>query len=329
MRPIEVSCLGSAIVDVFIEASEEDLARLGLERSSMTLVGHELAMEVASLFPIKYTKSGGSAANTASALATLGVDTGFLGLYDDDDLGKSFVREMQEDGVEVFADFDAPGIGTGRCLVFVTKDGERTMATYLGAASSIGEAQITELSLKDAQTIYIEGYLLEVQAAYDAIFKLAPEFVKTGTKVVLSLSDRFLVERLGDSLKDLMQLAAISMLFGNEAEFESLVGTSDMENAARTLAAQGLQGVITLGPEGALGFDDDKHIVKVPANPSAQVVDTTGAGDLFAAGFLFGLVRGYDLETRCHMGVECATEVISHFGARPVSPLRELLSPYL
>ncbi len=328
MKPNEVICLGSAIVDVFIEATEEDLASLGLERSSMTLVGRELAMEVASLFPIKHTKSGGSAANTASALATLGVDTGFLGLYDSDDLGESFVREMREGGVEVFTDFVGPGVGTGRCLVFVTKDGERTMATYLGAAATISEVQIAKLPLKDAKTVYIEGYLLEVQAAYDAILKLAPRLVRAGVKFVLSLSDRFLVERLEDSLNDLIRAGAISMVFGNEAEFESLVGTSDMEDAARRLGSQGLQGVITLGSEGALGFDDE-HIVKVPANPSVEVVDTTGAGDLFAAGFLFGMVRGFDLETSCRMGVECATEVISHFGARPTRPLVELLAPYL
>ncbi len=328
MKSLDVICLGSAIVDVFVDATDDDLSSLGLQRSSMTLVGRELALEVTGRFPIKEMKSGGSAANTASALATLGVGTGFVGLYDQDELGESFVREMRETGVRVFEDFIPPGLGTGRCLVFVTRDGERTMATYLGAAAAVSNEHLENVALDDAKTIFVEGYLLEIPAVRETISKLAPELVKNGANVVLSLSDYLLVKRMKKDILELMRDGAISMLFGNEAEYESLLDISDMEYAAHALAEQEMKGVITLGPNGARGFSGEDHI-QVPADSKVEVVDTTGAGDIFAAGFLFGMAREFDLQTCCQLGVDCATEVISHYGARPAKPLLEVVSRYL
>ncbi|SHE97420.1 Sugar or nucleoside kinase, ribokinase family [Ferrithrix thermotolerans DSM 19514] len=328
MEEFEVACLGSAIVDVFIEASDDDLRRLGLARSSMTLVGREVAMEVATLHVAKEVKSGGSAANTAAALANLGVSTTFCGLFDNDELGERFSQEMREAGVSVFREFESPNLGTGRCLVFVTDDGERTMATYLGSASAINGAIVETYLERPAKVLYVEGYLLEVASVFETLRHLAPDLRRRGVKVVLSLSDRYLVERIFGSLLDLLKVGVITNLLGNEGEFEALMGVSDVRAVAETFLKDGFEGAITCGGEGVIGFGNGE-IVEVPADTSGPVVDTTGAGDLFASGYLYGLVRGKGLRSACEIGVACATEVISHFGARPERSLIDLIEPYL
>lgn len=342
VAPLDMVAVGSALVDALVRATDGDLSSLGLTKGSMTLVDHEQAHALYAGSTPDEVVSGGSAANTAVGVAALGGAAGFIGRTAADDLGEQFRHDLALTGVRVgrgghgapsaaaeqqvaaSSDPRAGGAGsgiTGRCMVYVTPDGERTMATHLGVASQLGPADLDEGLIGSAQVLYLEGYLWDLPPAKAAMHR-AIEIAHAGDGLVaLSVSDSFCVQRHRREFLDLVR-DHVDILFANEDEALALFGGGDVQQAVAAVEETGVLAAIT---RGALG-----SVVVSPAGPvavtaeHASVADTTGAGDLFAAGFLYGLTHGADPERCARLGSVCAAEVISHLGARPVADLRAL-----
>ncbi|HEX9530122.1 MAG TPA: adenosine kinase, partial [Acidimicrobiales bacterium] len=264
----------------------------------------------------------GSAANTAAGVASLGARAGFVGLVRDDLLGGVYAHDLRAAGVA----FDVPpapdGPATGRSLILVTPDAERTMNTFLGAASLLGEAHIDPVTVGRAAVLYLEGYLWDSPSGQRAYRKAIAAARRGGRRVALSLSDPFCVERHREGFRDLID-GGVDLLFGNELEVGLLLGVTDAEDAVAHLQRPGLVTAVTLGGAGSMVVTGDE-VVAVPAHPVEHVVDTTGAGDLYAAGFLAGLARGLSWRDCARLGGLAAAEIISHLGARPLASLEKL-----
>jgi sugar/nucleoside kinase (ribokinase family) len=324
---LDVVALGSALVDVLSRASEDDLQRLELAKGSMALVDLERAAHVYGSMGPATEVSGGSAANTAAGLAALGGRSGFLGKVADDELGEVFVHDMQASGValgrlNLAAADPAADRATGRCLVLVTPDGERTMATHLGVASTFGPEDIDEELVTRAQVLYVEGYLWDLEPAKAAIRRAMELSHAADGLVALSLSDPFCVKRHQREFLSLLH-GEVDVLFANEEEVKLLFSLSDFDAAVRACEETGVLAALTRGPAGSV-VATAHGVVAVAAEPVDAVVDTTGAGDLYASGFLFGLTDGRDPERCARLGGLCAAEVISHLGARPQADLSRL-----
>ena len=327
--PLDVVAIGSALVDVLTQATPHDLDTLGLAKGSMTLVDLVRAAAVYDAMGPAIEVSGGSAANTAVGIAALGGTVGYIGKVAADELGEVFLHDIEAAGVtlgrvaQVSPGTDpADDRATGRCLVLVTEDGERTMATHLGVASTLGPEDLDEELVARAQVVYLEGYLWDLGPAKEAL-RRAVEVAHRGDAVVaLTLSDPFCVERHQREFLDLLH-GDIDVLFANEDEVRLLFGALDFDRAVAAVEETGLLAALTRGPAGSVVVSSTGPTA-VAAEPVDHVVDTTGAGDLYASGFLYGLTHGLD-PTRCaRLGGLCAAEVISHIGARPGSDLREL-----
>ena len=317
--------VGSPLVDVLARASEEEIAQAGLVRGSMALVDLEQARQIYSAMGTTIEVSGGSAANTAAGVAALGGTAGFVGKVADDELGQVFMHDIRACGVDYHPVVSPDGdLGTGRCLVLVSGDAERTMATHLGAATTIGPADVPVGLVSRARIVYLEGYLWDLGPAKEAMRRAIELAHERDGSVALSLSDPFCVERHQREFLDLL-LSDLDVLFGNEEEVIRLFGAGSLEAALEAAAETGLLIAVTLGPRGSVVVTPQGP-VKVPAVPVDQVVDTTGAGDLYAAGFLYGLTHGSRPEGCAALGALCAAEVISHLGARPQADLRRLAS---
>lgn len=315
--------VGSPLVDVLARSTEEDLERTGLVKGSMGLTDLERSDEIYAALGPTVEASGGSAANTAVGVAALGGRAGFVGKIADDALGKVFTHDIRAAGVEYQAIVaEGTGEGTGRCLVQVTPDGERTMATHLGAASTIVPGDLPLDMIDRAGILYLEAYLWDVPAAIDAMRTAIGRAHDHGAVVALSLSDSFCVGRHQRDFLDLL-VNDIDVLFANEEEIVSLFGSPSFEAAASSAAETGLLVAITRGAQGSVVVTAGGPVA-VPAEPVAEVVDTTGAGDLYAAGFCYGLAVGADPERCAQLGSLCAAEVISHLGARNEHDLRQL-----
>jgi sugar/nucleoside kinase (ribokinase family) len=269
--------------------------------------------------------AGGSAANTAAGLASLGGQPAYIGKVGDDALGKIFSHELSITGVDVRTGIATEsGLPTAMCFVLVTPDAQRTMNTFLGACIELGPEDIDEALVADGQVTYIEGYQWDMPQAKEAIRKATRAARAAGRKVAWSLSDPFVVERHKSELKELLR-DGIDILFGNEEEVLGLTETRDLPTAFAALRAANVLAAVTCGARGAVVLDG-QTTVEVPAATVAKVVDTTGAGDLFAAGFLYGYTHGRDLAGCARLGALAAAEVISHMGARPETSLRDLMT---
>jgi sugar/nucleoside kinase (ribokinase family) len=267
--------------------------------------------------------SGGSAANTIVGLASLGARGAFVGKVKDDELGRAFSHDIRAAGVAFMTPPASDGASTGRCYVLVTPDGERTMNTYLGAAQDLHPADIDASMIAASAVIYLEGYLWDPKNAKDAFLKAAKIAHEAERKVALSLSDAFCVDRWRDEFLQLMRSGTVDLIFANEAELHSLYQTSDFDAAVKALRDDVDVAVVTRSDKGCLVISED-GTEAVPAFPVERVIDTTGAGDLFAAGFLSGLACGADDRTCGRLGALAAAEVIQHLGARPERSLRDL-----
>jgi fructokinase len=326
---LHVVVLGSAIVDVLSHAGDDDLERLGLVKGSMALVDLERAAGVYGAMGPATEMSGGSGANTAVGIAALGGRAGYIGKVADDAMGEVFLHDITAAGVVVGRNEPVaapPGsdLATGRCLVFVTPDGERTMATHLGAASTLGPADVDEALVARAQVVYLEGYLWDLGPAKEAL-RLAIEVAHgSDALVALSVSDPFCVQRHRDEFLELLR-DHVDVLFANEEEAVMLFGARDVDGAAEAAAETGALAAITRGAAGSVVVGTSGPLA-VPAESVVTVVDTTGAGDLFAAGFLHGLTTGRGPEDSARLGGLCAAEVISHMGARPQADLQALVA---
>jgi sugar/nucleoside kinase (ribokinase family) len=319
----EVLGIGNAIVDVIARAEDDFLLRHGMNKGAMALIDEDRAEHIYEAMGPAVEISGGSAANTIVGIASLGGRSAFVGKVRDDALGQVFVHDIRAVGVN----FDTPpafdGASTGRCYVLVTPDGERTLNTYLGAAQDLHPNDIDSEAVAGAAITYLEGYLWDPKNAKDAFLKAATIAHDSHRHVALSLSDAFCVDRWREEFLELMRTGTVDILFANESELHSLYQTADFETAAAVLRQEAQLAVVTRGEKGCVIVTRDK-ITEVAASPVERVVDTTGAGDLFAAGFLFGLARGLDHTVCGRLGGLAAAEVIQHLGARPEVDLKAM-----
>jgi sugar/nucleoside kinase (ribokinase family) len=321
---LDVVGIGNAIVDVLSETDEQFLRDHALVKGTMVLIDAERADLLYRQMRNRVECSGGSAANTVAGIASLGGASAYIGKVRDDALGGLFRNDIREAGV-IFPTRPAPdGPGTGRCLVLVTPDAQRTMQTYLGASADLTRDDLDPELIASGRITYLEGYLWDPPPAKEAFLEAARIAHGAGRKVALSLSDRFCVDRHRPELVELID-DHIDILFANEEEIVSLYRTEGFDQAVQALRGRCEMAALTRGAAGSVVVAGDE-IVEVAAEPVARVVDTTGAGDLFASGFLYGLTHGRDPLGCAKIGSIAASEVVSHFGARPLAKLERLIS---
>ena len=324
----DVIAIGNAIVDVMAPCEDGLIEELGLARGAMTLVDADQARELYDAMGPAKEISGGSAANTLAGLSALGAQCAFIGQVADDQLGQVFAHDIRAVGI----DFDTPPRAqeppTARCLIFVTPDGQRTMNTFLGASQFLPASALDEEAVGGARILYLEGYLWDPDEPRRAMRQAIRHARQAGRQVAFSLSDVFVIERHGDDFSSLIQEGLIDILFANQAELAMLTGEPELEAGLAVLADKVATLAVTRGEHGAVTVHRGER-AQVPAEPVDKVVDTTGAGDLFAAGFLHGHARGRPLEECLRTGAITAAEVISHYGARPEADLQALVKAKL
>jgi sugar/nucleoside kinase (ribokinase family) len=308
---------------VLVQTDEGFLAAHGMTKGGMALIDEARAAEIYRDMGPAVEMSGGSAANTIVGLASLGARTAYIGKIKDDQIGRLYAHDIRAAGVAFGTAAAADGPATGCSYILVTPDGERTMNTYLGAAQQLTPGDIDAAEVAASSVVYLEGYLWDPKDAKDAFVKAAAIAHQAGRQVALTLSDSFCVDRYRGEFLELMRQATVDLVFANEAELHSLYETSDFDTAVRQLRSDVGLGVVTRSEKGCVVASKD-GVIAVPAFPIRAIVDTTGAGDLFAAGFLFGLVRGAGHEAAGRLGALAAAEVIQHIGARPQVSLKEL-----
>jgi sugar/nucleoside kinase (ribokinase family) len=319
----DVLGIGNAIVDVIARAEDDFLLRQGMHKGAMALIDEARAEAIYDAMGPAVEISGGSAANTVVGVAGFGARAAFVGKVKDDDLGRAFAHDIRAAGVAFDTPPAADGPSTARSYIMVTPDGERTMNTYLGAAQDLHPNDVDPDAVAAAAITYLEGYLWDPPRAKEAFRKAATVAHGAGRLVALTLSDAFCVDRYRAEFLDLIRTGTVDLVFANERELHSLYETADFDTALAALRAEARLAVVTRSEKGCIVVDRT-NTVAVPANPVERVVDATGAGDLFAAGFLFGLARGRDHLTCARLGVLAASEVIQHLGARPEVSLKDL-----
>jgi sugar/nucleoside kinase (ribokinase family) len=325
MREHDVVGIGNAIVDIIGRCDEAFLAKHGCAKGSMQLVDAAAVAKLYDDMGPAVEISGGSGANTIVGVASFGGKAGFIGKTADDQFGQIFGHDIRTAGVTFTTPAAAKGSEpTGRCLVLVTPAGQRTMNTFLGVSPQLGGGEVDTDLVASARIVYLEGYLFDRPEAKAAFRQAAGIAAKAGRQVALSLSDSFCVDRHRAEFLELIR-SSVDILFANEAEITSLYQTKSFDEAARRAAVDTKLAALTRSEKGSVILGGGKSIA-VPAAPVAKVVDTTGAGDLYAAGFLFGLATGRDLETAGRLGSLAAAEIISHIGARPEVSLKKLAS---
>lgn len=321
-----VLCMGNAIVDIIARVDDAFLVKHEREKGAMNLVDAETSASIYADMPPAMERSGGSAGNTAAGIASFGGSAGYIGKVHDDQLGAVFRHDIQAVGVDFNTKAASIGAPTATSMILVTPDAQRTMNTYLGACTEISEDDVLEADVAAADILYVEGYLWDTAPMKAAVLK-AMEFAKNNnTKVSLTLSDSFCVDRFRDEFRDLVD-SQVDILFANEAEILSLYEVATFEEAVTELKSHVKLAALTRGEKGSVLLSSNEEI-SVPAFPTT-VEDTTGAGDLYAAGVLFGLSEGKGLETCGKLGSLAAAEVISHLGARAEVSLKELASEKL
>ena len=319
----DVLGIGNAIFDVLVCTDEKFLADQGMTKGGMSLIDEARATAIYKAMGPAIEISGGSAANTIVGVADFGARAAFVGKVKDDQIGRLYAHDIRTAKV-VFDTRAAPaGPATGCSYILVTPDGERTMNTYLGAAQELTPDDIDPAEIAASATVYLEGYLWDPKSAKDAFLKASKIAHDANRQVALTLSDAFCVDRYRGEFLELMRSGTVDLIFANEAELHSLYQTSDFDTALTQLRKDVALGVVTRSEKGCVLATKDK-VTAVPAFPIGQLVDTTGAGDLFAAGFLFGLVRGVGHENAGRLGALAAAEVIQHIGARPQTSLKKL-----
>ena len=319
----DVLGIGNAIVDVIARTEDDFLVRHQMNKGSMTLIDEPRAEAIYASMGPAIEISGGSAANTIAGVASFGARGAFVGKVKDDTLGKAFSHNIRATGVTFTTRLATDGPSTARCYVLVTPDGERTMNTYLGAAQNLSPADLDEKQIAAAGIIYLEGYLWDPPKAKDAFRKAAEIAHRAGRTVALTLSDSFCVDRYRDEFLNLMRTGAVDLVFANESELHSLYQTADFDTALAAVRNDVKLAVVTRSEKGCVVVSRAANEA-VRAAPIDRFVDATGAGGLFAAGFMVGLARGKDHRTAARLGALAAAEVIQHLGARPETSLKDL-----
>ena len=319
----DVLGIGNAIFDILVQTDESFLSRHGMTKGGMALIDEARAASIYRDMGPATEMSGGSAANTIVGLANLGARAAYVGKVKDDQIGRLYTHDIRAAGVAFETRPAADGPATGCSYILVTPDGERTMNTYLGAAQELMPGDIDASQIAASSVVYLEGYLWDPKSAKEAFVKASTIAHDSGRQVALTLSDSFCVDRYRDEFLELMRKGTVDLIFANEAEMHSLYQTSDFDTALTQLRKDTKLGVVTRSEKGCVVASTD-GVVAVPAFPIDRMVDTTGAGDLFAAGFLFGLVRNAGHENAGRLGALAAAEIIQHIGARPQASLKEL-----
>jgi len=330
MRPastneLDVVGIGNAIVDVIAHADDAFLARNAMTKGAMTLIDEARAEELYALMGSTIVASGGSAANTIAGIASFGGRTGFIGKVRDDILGAAFRHDITAVGAAFPTSAATDGPATAVCLILVTPDAQRTMNTFLGACANLEPDDVDPDLIRSAKVTHLEGYLYDPPLAQEAFHKAAEVAHGAARKVSLSLSDAFCVRRHRAAFLTLVD-HHVDVLFANELEIGELFETDDIDEIVARLSPMTDLAVVTRGPAGSLILANGR-VIEIAAAPAHQVIDTTGAGDLYAAGFLYGLTAGASLDECGRLGSVAAAEVIGHVGARPQVPLATLTSP--
>ncbi|HEX8841688.1 MAG TPA: adenosine kinase [Sphingomicrobium sp.] len=325
---LDVLTIGNAIVDVIADATDDFLAAEGLTKDSMRLVDADEAKRLYDHMQPAREVSGGCAGNTAAGVAALGGRAGFIGQVAPDQLGEFYIHDLRSAGVEFTTPPVEVGVPTARSMILVTPDGHRTMNTFLGAAQELSVEVLDEEQIRSAAILYLEGYLWDPETPRYAMVRAIEVARDAARKVAFSLSDLFCVDRHRDGFQALIDGGRIDILFANEAEILALAGVPHLETAVGAVAPKVETLVVTRGAAGALAVRGGER-VNVPAEPVREVVDTTGAGDLFAAGFLFGCATGKSLDVSLKLGAISAAEIIQHYGARPQEDLKALAGTLL
>jgi sugar/nucleoside kinase (ribokinase family) len=319
----DVLGIGNAIVDVIARTEDDFLLKHGMNKGAMALIDEPRAEAIYASMGQATQSSGGSGANTIAGVASFGGKAAFVGKVKDDTLGKAFTHDIRAIGVDFTTKAASDGPSTARCYVLVTPDGERTMNTYLGAAQNLTPDDLDENQIKSARYTYLEGYLWDPPQAKEAFRKAATIAHGAGRKVALTLSDAFCVDRYRDDFLNLMRTGAVDLIFANESELKSLYETADFDSAVKALRNDVNLAAVTRSEKGCIVVSRESNEA-VAAAPIDKMVDATGAGDLFAAGFLVGLARDQDHRNAARLGAIAAAEVIQHLGARPETSLKAL-----
>lgn len=317
---LDIVAIGNAIVDVIARTDDAFLAQHALTKGAMQLIDTATAESLYADMPAAMEISGGSAANTLAGMAALGKRCGFIGQVADDQLGKVFAHDVRALGVHFTTPVRAEEPPTARCLIMVTPDAQRTMNTFLGASQFLPEEALDRDLIASAKILYLEGYLWDPKQPRAAMRAAIDTARGAGRKVAFTLSDSFVIDRHRADFLKLIEEGLIDILFSNENEIRSLAGVDDFEDAIAAFSGKLPVLVSTRSEHGAIAVVDGVRY-SAPAAPVAQVVDTTGAGDLFAAGFLAALLDERGIEDCLKLGAAAAAEVISHYGARPEADL--------
>jgi sugar/nucleoside kinase (ribokinase family) len=325
---LDVLAIGNAIVDVIATADDDFLTRESLPKGSMRLIDAEEAKRLYGLMGQAREISGGSGANTVAGVAALGGRGGFIGQVAEDQLGEVFAHDIRAVGVEFETAAADYGIPTARCLILVTPDAQRTMNTFLGASQRLPATALDTKQIEGAAILYLEGYMWDPAEPREAMMRAVQIARSAKRKVALTLSDTFVIDRHRESLMSFIDNGLCDILFANEAEILSLAQEGDFDRAIEATAVKVETLVVTRSENGAIAVQD-KERFEVAAEPVAKVVDTTGAGDLFAAGFLVGYRQDRPLDQCLRMGAIAAAEVISHYGARTEADLKALVAQKL
>ena len=323
----DVVGIGSAIVDVIAHAEDSFLSKYDVSKGTMLLWSEESQSDA--LYKdigLAVEASGGSAANTMAGLASFGAKPAFIGKTKADQLGHIFARDIQSIGVHYETEPLSEGPATARCIILVTPDAQRTMFTYLGASGALSATDMNKDLIAASKILYIEGYQWDLPETKKAIVSACETAKRSGGKVALTLSDPFVVERHRNDLFDLVN-QHVDIIFANEIEVKTLFRSNSFDEAVEAIEGRVEIAALTRGAEGAVTVTKDK-LIQTPASPMGKIIDTTGAGDLYAAGFLFGYTRGDDLESCANIGALAAGEVISHLGARPEVSLKGLVAEH-
>ena len=320
---LNVIGIGNAMVDAIIPSNQEEIEKNNLNRNSMNLIGEELKNKLHSNYPIKEMVGGGSLGNSMFGITSFGGNGSFIGKIKEDKVGVFLQNDMVREGLKFPLGFTSPNMSTGCCTIFVEQDGTRTMCTFLGAGTLIGPEDIKEENIKNHQIAYLEGYLWDNEKAKHAMKKMVDICKADQQKIAFTLSDLFCVDRHRDSFKDLIK-SDVNILFGNHNEFSAMVNSTNLDDGIAYAKSLNILAIVTLAEKGSLIIVNDK-VIEVKPEPVSKLVDTTGAGDLFAAGFLYGITHQKSYEESGRLASIAASEIISHFGARPKVKLSTLI----
>jgi sugar/nucleoside kinase (ribokinase family) len=325
---VAVAAIGNALVDVLSNEAEEFLGTHGLTKGTMALIDTERAEALYAAMGPAVEISGGSAANTMAGMASLGSPVAFIGRVCTDQLGAVYTHDLRAAGVRFDTPAASDGSPSGRCLIIVTPDAERTLNTYLGASVELGRDDVDADLIAAAEVTFLEGYLWDAPGAQEAFRYAAASAHASGRRVALTLSDSMAVERHRDTFLDLLD--GVDILFANEAEITTLYEVDSFDEALQRVTGHCEIAALTRSAKGSVIVrGEEVHVIDTHPVPGGRVVDTTGAGDLYAAGFLHGFTEGLDLGTCGRLGAMAASEVISHLGARPETSLAEMAKPII